>query len=134
MTRDQRHVLDDVEGRERVAVGAVQGQPQEHFSLTIASLHLGDGRLEVGPGGVDPVPAEVAQRRARNARPGRCRERERRNVAQQDVDAVFDQQPGLGIGVHIEIAGEVIPAPTCLVDVQIQPVVLRHADIQRPTR
>ena len=62
-------------------------------------------------------------------RRGKC---ERGYVAKQDVDATFGQEPGLDRRARIELSPKRFPAPARLVDVELQPVVLRHADIQRP--
>src|ERR1700674_1071877 len=110
------------------------GPPEERPALPIASLNLIDDAFEVRPGSIDPVPAEVAQRSARDACPGRGRERERRYVTEQDLDPVLDEQPGFDLRAGVELAGKIQPAATCIVDVQVQTVVLGNADIEWPTR
>ena len=112
----------------------MQWKPQQQVSLAVPALHRFDDPLEAGPGRVDPIPAEVGQRRAGHASASRRREGERRDIADKDVDAVCLQEIRLGAGACLELAREGLPAAPSLVDVQLEAIVLRHAYVERPTR
>jgi hypothetical protein len=62
-------------------------------------------------------------------RGGKC---ERGDVAEQYVDAVLPQELGFALDVLLKLTAERLPAAAGLVHVQLEPVVLGDANVERP--
>ncbi len=79
---------------------------------------------------VDPIPGEVPDRDRRHARPCRSRERERRDVAQDDRRTFGRQEGGLFVRASIERRVEPCRATRRLVLVDVQAVDLHDAGVR----